>query len=142
MSGKRKKLGKIDFKKFVDIFNTQGKGAAVTHVAEAYGVRYDTIVKRLKKESEYTYSQQRDRYILKSESNDESAFLSLDELCNSDNMKNSHIANTISSDEIIFHLIKDKFLEMSKFVMLESSSKKILLKVDAARTAGYIIEYH
>ena len=67
MNEKRKRLGKIDFRTFVDTFNTLGKQAAVKYVTDTYGVRYDTIVKRLNKESEYTYNQRRDRYVLKSE---------------------------------------------------------------------------
>lgn len=55
MSGKRIAAGSIDFKVFVDIFNIQGKKAAEKHVADTYGVRYDTIVKRLRWDSEYIF---------------------------------------------------------------------------------------
>lgn len=140
MTGKRKKLGKIDYKKFVDTFNNHGKIAAVKYVSETYGVRYDTIVKRLKKESDYMYSQQGDKYVLKTERNDEGAFLSIEELCKTEKPKEQKTIS-IKYDEILFDLIKDKFMEMSKFITLESSNKKILLKLDAARIAGYDIEY-
>ena len=137
MSGKRKAIGNIDFKAFVDIFNTQGKKAAVNHVAKTYGVRYDTIVKRLRRDSEYIFDQSRDRYILKSGVNPESTFLSVEELCKSEKPQNSGI----NCDEIVFNLIKDKFFEISKYVTLENSSRKIILKIDAAKNAGYDIEY-
>lgn len=140
MNGKRKKLGKVDFKTFVDTFNTLGKEATVKYVTDTYGVRYDTIVKRLNKESEYMYNQRRDRYVLKSEVDSESPFLSVEELCKNEKPKTGQ-TSTINSTEIISNLIKDKFFEISKYVTLENSSRKITLKLDAARNAGYEIEY-
>jgi len=140
MNGKRKALGKIDFKAFVDIFNTQGKKAAVKHVADTYAVRYDTIVKRLRQDSEYIFDQSRDRYVLKSGNGSESPFLTVEELCTIEKPK-SQLTNEIDSAEIISKLIKDKFFEISKYVTLENSSRKIYLKLDAARNAGYDIEY-
>ncbi len=140
MSQKRKKLSAIDFKTFVDTFNTMGKKATVKYVTDAYGVRYDTIVKRLNKESEYTYNQRRDRYVLKSEVDSESPFLSVEELCKNEKPKTQQTC-TVDSAEIISHLIKDKFFEVSKYVTLENSSRKIILKLEAAKNAGYDIEY-
>lgn len=140
MNEKRKTLGKIDFEAFVDIFNTQGKKAAVKHVSDTYAVRYDTIVKRVRRDSEYIFDQSRDRYVLKSENGKESPFLTVKELCNNEKPKIQQNSN-IDSAEIIFNLIKDKFFEVSKYVTLENSNKKITLKLDAARNAGYDIEY-
>lgn len=140
MSASRKKLGNIDFKTFVDIFNTQGKKAAIKYVTDTYGVKYDSIVNRLRRDSEYKFDQSRDRYVLKSEIGSERTFLTVEELCNTDKTKvqqNDHI----DSDNIISNLIKDKFFEISKFVTLEIRNKKIILKLDAARSAGYNIEY-
>jgi hypothetical protein len=140
MSARRKILKDIGFKAFVDIFNTQGKKAAVKHVSDAYGVRYDIIVKRLRLDSEYIFDQSRDRYILKSGTVSESPFLSMEELCSADAAKNKEIIE-INSAEIISSLIKDKFFEISKYVTLENSSRKLTLRLDAARSAGYEIDY-
>jgi len=140
MNETRKSPKKIDFKAFVDIFNIQGKKAAVKHVSDTYAVRYDTIVKRLRRDSEYIFDQSRDRYILKSDNGSESPFLTVEELCHNEIPKIQQL-NAIDSAEIISDLIKDKFFEVSKYVTLENSSKKITLKLDAARNAGYDIEY-
>lgn len=140
MSERVKKVKDIDFKTFVEIFNTQGKKAAVRHVADTYGVRYDTIVKRLRRDSEYIFNQSRDRYVLKSDNGSESPFLTVDELCNNERPKNQPV-DVVDQDGIISSLIRDKFFEISKYVTLENSSKKIILKLDAARKAGYDIEY-
>ena len=43
MNEKRKSPEKIDFKAFVDIFNTHGKKAAVKHVSDTYAVRYENV---------------------------------------------------------------------------------------------------
>lgn len=140
MSKKRKKIEKIDFKTFVDIFNTQGKKAAIKHVSDTYGVRYDTIVKRLRRDSEYIFDQSRDRYVLKQVIDHEPPFLTMDELCKNEKLR-EYKTNISTSDEIISNLIKDKFFEVSKYIILENSNKKIVLKLSAAREAGYDIEY-
>lgn len=140
MSERTKILKPIDFKAFVDMFNTQGKAAAVKHVTDTYGVRYDTIVKRLRRDSEYIFDQSRDRYILKSDQDTGSPFLTVEELCSTEKQK-PQSSSVISSTEIISDLIRDKFFEISKYVTLENSSRKIILKLDTARNAGYEIEY-
>ena len=140
MSEKVKRIRNIDFKAFVDIFNTYGKKAAEKHVSETYGVRYDTIVKRLRRDSEYIFDQSRDRYIFKSGLSTESTFLTVEELCKSEKPKHQQ-NNGMNCDEIISNLIKEKFFEISKYVTLENSSRKIILKLDAAKSAGYEIEY-
>lgn len=140
MSARGKILKNIDFKAFVDVFNTQGKKAAVKHVSDTYGVRYDTIVKRLRLDSEYIFDQSRDRYILKSGNVSENPFLSMEELCSAETAKNKQIID-VNSAEIISSLIKDKFFEISKYVTLENSSMKLTLRLDAARNAGYEIDY-
>jgi hypothetical protein len=140
MNEKRKSPEKIDFKAFVDIFNTHGKKAAVKHVSDTYAVRYDTIVKRLRRDSEYIFDQSRDRYVFKSDNGSESPFLSVEELCKDEKPKAQQMGS-IDSVEIISTLIRDKFFEISKYVTLESSRKKITLKLEAARNGGYDIEY-
>jgi hypothetical protein len=140
MNERRKVLKNIDFKTFVDIFNTQGKKAAVKHVTDTYGVKYDSIVNRLRRDSEYRFDQSRDRYILKSDSSSQIPFLTMEQLCNNEMIKREQSIN-INSDEIISNLIKDNFFEISKYVTLENSSKKIILKIGAAKNAGYDIEY-
>ncbi|MHB8064905.1 MAG: hypothetical protein ACYDG2_20160 [Ruminiclostridium sp.] len=88
---------------------------------------------------QYIFDQSRDRYILKSDNVSVSPFLSIEELCHNEKPKVQQ-TNAIDS-EIISNLIKDRFLEVSKYVTLENSSRKITLKLDAARNAGYDIEY-
>jgi hypothetical protein len=132
-----KKVENIDFKTFVDIFNTQGKKAAVRHVTETYGVRYDTIVKRLRQESEFIFDQSRDRYMLKHGITTESPFLTVEELCQEKTLP----LNIVDSEDIIVKLIKDKFFEMSKYVTLENSTMKIIINLGTARKYGYEVEY-
>ena len=138
MNERRKSPETIDFKTIVDTYNSSGKQAAVKFVIDTYGIRYDSAIKRLRRESEYIYNQRRDRYVLKSES--DSPFLSLEELETSNQLKVPK-KQTFDTNEIVLNLIKDKFFEISKYITLEQSSKKILLNKAAAKNAGYEIEY-
>lgn len=138
MNARRKSPENIDFETFVDIYNSKGKQEAAKFVMENYNIRYDSVVKRLRKESDYIYNHKRDRYILKSDQ--DSTFMTVEELCS---IGKSHINENISfnTDELILSLIKDNFFEISKYVKLEQSSKKLVLKLDAAKNAGYEIVY-
>jgi hypothetical protein len=138
LNERRKSPETIDFKTIVDTYNSLGKQAAVKFVIDTYGIRYDTAVKRLRKESEFIYNQRRDRYVLKSEA--DSPFLSLEEL-ETGNQLGMPKKQTIDTNEIVLNLIKDKFFEISKYITLEQSNKKILLNKAAAKNAGYEIEY-
>jgi len=138
MNAQRKSPETIDFKMIVDTYNLSGKQAAVKFVTDTYGIQYNSAIKRLRKESEYIYNQRRDRYILKSEAG--SPFLSLAEL-ETGNKLETPKNQTIDTNEIVLNLIKDKFFEISKYITLEQSSKKILLNMAAAKNAGYEIEY-
>jgi hypothetical protein len=138
LNERRKSPETIDFKTIVDTYHSLGKQAAVKFVIDTYGIRYDTAVKRLRKESEYIYNQRRDRYVLKSES--DSPFLSLEEL-ETGNQLGTPKNQTIDTNEIVLNLIKDKFFEISKYITLEQSNKRILLNKAAAKNAGYEIEF-
>jgi hypothetical protein len=138
LNERRKSPETIDFKTIVDTYNSLGKQSAVKFVTDTYGIRYDSAIKRLRRESEYIYNQRRDRYVLKSES--DSPFLSLEEL-ETGNQLEMPKKQTIDTNEIVLNLIKDKFFEISKYITLEQSSKKILLNKAAAKNAGYEIDY-
>jgi hypothetical protein len=138
LNERRKSPETIDFKTIVDTYNSLGKQAAVKFVTDTYGIRYDTAVKRLRKESGYIYNQRRDRYILKSES--DSPFLSLEEL-ETGNKLEIPKSKAIDTNEIVLNLIKDRFFEISKYITLEQSNKKILFNRAAAKNAGYEIEF-
>jgi hypothetical protein len=138
LNERRKSPEIIDFKTIVDTYNSSGKSAAVQFVTETYGIRYDTAIKRLRRESEYLYNQRRDRYVLKSET--ASPFLSLEEL-ETGNKLDLPKNQTIDINEIVVKLIKDKFFEMSKYITLEQNSKKIIFNMAAAQNDGYQIEY-
>ena len=68
-------------------------------------------------------------------------FLTVEELCNNEKPKIQQTNSYLILLKLSSNLIKDKFFEVSKYVTLENSSKKITLKLDAARNAGYDIEY-
>ena len=136
---KKKEREKIDFKAFVEIFNAHGKSAALKHVSERYSMQYNTLVKRLREESEYRFDQSRDRYYLKSEGNDTTEFLTIEEL--SRPTRQEEQGNINVHNDAILNLIVDRFFELNQFVSFLNREQKIVINLTSAKAAGYNIEY-
>ena len=129
----------IDFKAFVDIFNAHGKAAAVKHVSERYSMQYNTLVKRLREESEYRFDQSRDRYVSKNQTDDTAAFLTIEEL--SRPVKQAERESLNIHNDVILNLIVDRFFEINRFINFLNREQKIVINATSAKAAGYNIEY-
>jgi len=143
MSGKEKKDREvIDFKAFVDVFNTYGKDAALKHVAERYTVQYNTVVKRLRVESEYRFDQSRDRYYLKDGGNGTADFLTVEELSRTDTPGRPVTKEVVGIDnDVVLNLIVDRFFELNRFINFSNREQKIIINQTSAKAEGYNIEY-
>ena len=140
MSGtKRKDREVIDFKAFVEVFNGFGKKAALEHVAERYSMQYNTVVRRLRAESEYRFDQSRDRYYLKDGSECAAEFLTIEELSNPCKPVENETVNI--NNDVVLNLIIDRFFETNRFMKLQNRDRKIIFNRTSAEAEGYVIEY-
>jgi len=139
MNTKKKERETIDFKTFVEVFNAQGKAAALKHVSECYSVQYSTVVKRLREETEYRFDQSRDRYYLNGVENDADNFLTIEELSYPERQEEKFSFDI--HNDIVLNLIVDRFFELNKFISFLNRERKIIINLTSAKTEGYKIEY-
>lgn len=135
----------LDFIKFIDIFNTEGKKPAKEFVASATNINYDYFVRLLKKYTGYVYNRHLKKYELPS--NDESHFISMDNLLNKDTGDATKIVASIPEkiyykdpvDTLNIDILQDRLIELSKYIKISQNSKTIEVNLARLRESGYDI---
>lgn len=130
----------IDLKEIVEIFNRSGKTAATEFAKQKYGVNYYLIARRIKSETNYRFNKGTRKYEL-SEHND-NQFLTLDQLCKTNPVAVEKTQvfpqiQTISFETILVDLMKDRLVEISKYIQLDPSCKKITINIENLKKTGY-----
>lgn len=138
------KLIEVDFDKLIHIFNTDGKKAAVAYVESTYGVAYAQIQKRISKETNYVFNRNSRKY--EEEKKNKNPFMTMAELCQDQTTLDEKIAVEKATEipqkdnrfeNIILDLMKDRMLEMNKYIYLEQSSKQIIINLKLLKDHGY-----
>lgn len=136
----------IDFERIVDLFNTNGKKAAMEFTQSEYNIPYAYLQRKIKEETNYFFNRRSRKYEFKT---DNSPFMSLDELYQ-DKAKTSsiskedrslvdldpHLENNIFKD-IVVGLMKDKIQEINKYVHIEQSTKLAFINLKKLEENGY-----
>lgn len=134
------KLIDIDFEKVVDLFNEGGKAAAQEFIKANYGVDYYLVIRRLKEQTAYRYNIGKRKYEI--ENIGEEQFLTMEQICAKENkLPEEKItvskATAIPFETILVDLMKDRMIEISKYIQLEQSSQKITISIDSLKKSGY-----
>lgn len=135
----------IDFDEFVNTVNEKGKNDAKILVREKYNLSFEQVKRRLFQSTSYYFDSVTRLY---KKSNQEAAnteFLSIEEL---DKMKpNETIINGIGAltgassnlnfDEIVRELIKDRLMELSKYVSIDHCSRRLIINTNILNHDGF-----
>lgn len=135
---------KVDFPEFVNIFNTQGKDAARLLAREKYNRSFEYIQRKVRYESDYYFDRTLKKYKNKDKNIIEADFMSLDELDNYGTQvavsKNSEPLPGLSKDEsfdqLINELIKDRILELSKYISISHETRQLTVKSKTIKNDG------
>ncbi|SHJ88750.1 hypothetical protein SAMN05444401_0003 [Clostridium amylolyticum] len=135
---------KVDFPEFVNIFNTQGKDAARLLAREKYNRSFEYIQRKVRYESDYYFDRTLRKYKNKDKNIIEADFMSLDELDNYGNQaavtKNTEplpgLWKDQSFEQIINDLIKDRILELSKYISINHETKQLTVKSKTIKNDG------
>ena len=135
---------KVDFSEFVNIFNTQGKDAARLLAREKYNRSFEYIQRKVRYESDYYFDRTLKKYKNKDKNIIEADFMSLDELDNYGTQvavsKNSEPLPGLSKDEsfdqLINELIKDRILELSKYISISHETRQLTVKSKTIKNDG------
>lgn len=135
---------KVDFPEFVNIFNTQGKDSARLLAREKYNRSFEYIQRKVRYESDYYFDRTLKKYKNKDKNIIEADFMSLDELDNYGTQvavsKNSEPLPGLSKDEsfdqLINELIKDRILELSKYISISHETRQLTVKSKTIKNDG------
>lgn len=135
----------LDYKGFINTFNTNGKKAAKEFISTYTDLNYDHFVRLLKKYTGYIYNRNIRKYELPSK--DDAQFISMDSLLNKDNRDATKIVASLPEkiyykdpiDTLNIELLQDRLLELSNYIKISQSSKTIEINLARLREASYDI---
>ena len=133
------------------IYNKDGKSVLYRELRNTHGIKYPvTVLARMKKAIALGYNEATDVFELKAMKNlDEDLFISIDELCSP--MKPQHvmtkdttdsIPKTAAMEKLVKELLGDRLLELSRYVILDTISKTLIIDKTAISDAGYTMVTH
>ncbi len=142
-------VDKTDFPAIVEIYNNEGNKAAQKYIRENYGmVNSSYVIKRIKKSETYHYDEETDRFISDKKINEDSKlFMNLDELCDTRNPKTIRAEINVDSkkdamESLVKELISDRLLELSRYIVMDTSSRIIMIDVTTMEADGYQVVTH
>lgn len=134
----------IDFDEFVHIFNIEGKEKATEFAGTRYNRCYEYIRRRLYRESEYYFDKSEKKYKKKTERVINADFMSIDDLYRGKNQiveskqeASVKQATCVDFEDIVLGLIKDRLTELSKYILLDHGSNKVIVKASALKDDGF-----
>lgn len=132
------------YPKIIELYNTEGKTAAYDFIRSHYGIKNPTcVMKRMKNNTTLGYDIETDRFVAIN-NNDADIFMDLEALCSNRTMITPISEKQPTQDErvkamesMIHSLISDRLLELSKYVLLDPISRKILIDKSSMQSDGY-----
>jgi hypothetical protein len=134
----------IDFDELILIFNNNGKKAASEYVESTYGVSYTQVQRRISKETSYIFNRSSRKY--EKEEKNVSPFMTMAELCKEEiptetqetSKETIEMAREDNSfKDIIVDLMKDRMIEIGKYIHMQQSSKQIMINIKLLKHNGY-----
>lgn len=125
----------IDFEEFITTYNSKGRREAVILAKEKYNLSFQQMKRRLNNKSDYYFDTKVRLYKHKSEASIESTFMTIDELnCYKANeslvkepMPLSGLGLTSSFDDLLKELIKDRLMELNKYVSINIQERRLII---------------
>lgn len=134
-----------------EIYNVKGKSRMYQELRDTYEIKHPWFTfERMRKQPELGYNEETDKFVIAPlKTTDESLFMTMDELCSP--MKPQHIQpqpseNTeVKSDameKLVRELIGDRLLELSRYVILDTMNKTMIIDKTMLINDGYKLVTH
>lgn len=139
-----------DLKELAELYNSQGKKAVYALLDSKYGVKNPYFVlRRMYKNQDLAYNAETEQFQTDEMQSTDNIFMSMEELCSP--IITQHVSNKeqqeldsrpAAMDKLIRELIGDRLLELSKYVTIDSLSKRIIVDKTSLTTDGYQLVTH
>lgn len=135
----------IDFDEFVNEINENGKSAARILARDKYNLTFEQVKRRLFNGTDYFFDSDTRLYKHKAKASDTAEFMSLEELDNQMTFKTNKNRIKASTeappnsdfDEMVKDLIKDRVMELNKYVSIDHASRCFVVKANYLKIDGY-----
>ena len=125
----------IDFEEFITTYNNKGRKEAQVLARDKYNLSFQQMRRRLNNKPDYYFDARIRQYKHKSGASIESNFMTIDELdcCKSnenlikDSMPLSGLGLTQSFDDLLKDLIKDRLMELNKYVSINLQERRLVI---------------
>ena len=138
------KIKESELINIAQIYNNEGRQAAYKLIRSHEIKQPYAVLKRMKKHPNFIYDKGKDNFIYQDKAHSDDVFMSMEELCSPVNIEPiQKIDNrSIAMEKLIQDLLGDRLLELSKYIILESSSKTMMIDQTSLKNAGYkVVSY-
>ena len=133
------------------LYNSGGKDALYQELRNTFGIKYPwSTLSRMKSIDYLGYDETTDRFDAgQIKQPDENLFMSMDELCSP--VKPQHICEDKTErnapkaeamEKLVKELIGDRLLELSRYVVMDTINKTMIIDKTALTGAGYTLVTH
>ena len=130
-----KDIIEIDFDEIANTYNQKGKGEAAKLAREKYNLSFQQVRRRMNNKSDYYFDSKLRLYKNKSAASIESNFMTIDELecyktkesVQKNLMPLPGLGFTHTFDDLLKELIKDRLMELNKYVSIDLQTKRLLI---------------
>lgn len=143
------RIAEEEFPEIVKKYNSDGKAAAYGYLRERYGIKQPySVINRIKRSKKYTYDSAADQFSEQDKSTSEDVFMDLDELCGTTTAVTGKSSESVmdtrpaAMEKLVHELISDRLLMLSRYIVLDSSTRTILIDQTSLSADGYSIETH
>jgi len=144
------KVKEKEFMELAWIYNTEGRQAVYELLKSRYDIKNPyPVIRRMRAQTELCYDPGTDTFKLDMVQDQESVFMSMEELCAPVTSQHMVISGQGTDDDrpaamekLVHELIGDRLLELSRYVTIDSLSKRILVDKTTLMIDGYQLVIH
>ena len=142
---KNMKVNEVQLKELAEEYNTIGKTALYKKLKIEYDIKNPVCVfKRMVNKPEFAYDIEKDQFTFSSINTGDNVFMSMDELCSpmvtkhASTLEKSELdSRPAAMDKLVRELIGDRLLELSKYVTIDSLSRRVIIDKNSLNLDGY-----
>ena len=139
------------FPEIVECYNREGKSAALNLLRNKYSIRNTYFVmNRIKGSGKYHYDKDTDSFSEASSNETDGIFMNLDELCGGGKppsaagkeVQSVFDNRTSAMEKLVHELVSDRLLALSRYIVLDTSTRTIMVDQTSLLADGYNIVTH
>ena len=137
------------FPEIVECYNREGRTAANKLMRNKYGISNTYFVmKRIKNSGRFLYNHETDSFSGVDSPSSENVFMNLEELCENQksninkNIMEVYNGRSEAMEKLVQELVSDRLLALSRYIVMDTSTRTIIVDQTSLTTDGYQIVTH